>query len=199
MFSHWAMSDSATPWAACQAPLSMGFSRQEYWSGVPCPSPGESPWPRDRMYASCLGRRILYHWAIWENANTRVPVPPVPPPHHRPPISGNAHSSFPRLPPQTSRLYPSWALTDQLPWAHQYCRVCLASHCLYQYNIPGPRQLSLSLIIAKAFLSLSQYGSWWIIYLSIYLPSLVAQLVKNPVMQETPVWFLGGEDPLEKG
>ena len=31
---------SATPWtAACQAPLSMGFSRQEYWSGVPLPSP----------------------------------------------------------------------------------------------------------------------------------------------------------------
>ena len=33
---------------AYQAPLSMGFSRQEYWSGLPCPSPGESPWPRDR-------------------------------------------------------------------------------------------------------------------------------------------------------
>ena len=31
---------SATPWtAARQAPLSMGFSRQEYWSGVPLPSP----------------------------------------------------------------------------------------------------------------------------------------------------------------
>ena len=31
----------ATPWtAAYQAPLSMGFSRQEYWSGVPLPSPG---------------------------------------------------------------------------------------------------------------------------------------------------------------
>ena len=27
--------------AAYQAPLSMGFSRQEYWSGVPLPSPGE--------------------------------------------------------------------------------------------------------------------------------------------------------------
>ena len=31
----------ATPWiAAYQAPLSMGFSRQEYWSGMPLPSPG---------------------------------------------------------------------------------------------------------------------------------------------------------------
>ena len=30
----------ATPWtSAPQAPLSMGFSRQEYWSGLPCPPP----------------------------------------------------------------------------------------------------------------------------------------------------------------
>ena len=27
----------------CQAPLSMGFSRQEYWSGLPCPPPGAPP------------------------------------------------------------------------------------------------------------------------------------------------------------
>ena len=29
----------------CQAPLSLGFSRQEYWSGLPLPSPGELPDP----------------------------------------------------------------------------------------------------------------------------------------------------------
>ena len=35
-----------TPWTvACQAPLSMGFPRQEYWSGVPFPSPGDLPDP----------------------------------------------------------------------------------------------------------------------------------------------------------
>ena len=33
-----------TPWTvARQAPLSMGFSRQEYWSGLPCPPPGALP------------------------------------------------------------------------------------------------------------------------------------------------------------
>ena len=33
-----------TPWTiACQAPLSLEFSRQEYWSGLPCPSPGVLP------------------------------------------------------------------------------------------------------------------------------------------------------------
>ena len=37
---------SATPWTvALQAPLSMGFSRQEYWSGLPFPSPGDLPNP----------------------------------------------------------------------------------------------------------------------------------------------------------
>ena len=36
----------ATPWArARQAPLCMGFSRQEYWSGLPFPSPGDLPDP----------------------------------------------------------------------------------------------------------------------------------------------------------
>ena len=34
----------ATPWTvACQSPLSLGFSWQEYWSGLPCPSPGDLP------------------------------------------------------------------------------------------------------------------------------------------------------------
>ena len=38
------MSDSATPWTvAHQAPLSMGVSRQEYQSGLPCPPPGDLP------------------------------------------------------------------------------------------------------------------------------------------------------------
>ena len=36
----------ATPWTvAYQASLSMGFSRQEYWSGLPFPSPGDLPSP----------------------------------------------------------------------------------------------------------------------------------------------------------
>ena len=35
----------ATPWTAHQAPLSMGFSRQEYWSGLPFPPPGDLPNP----------------------------------------------------------------------------------------------------------------------------------------------------------
>ena len=40
-----------------QAPLSMGFSRQEYWSGLPCPPPGDRPNPR--MEATSLRSPVL--------------------------------------------------------------------------------------------------------------------------------------------
>ena len=56
----------ATLWTtAHQALLSIGFSRQEYWSGLSCPF-RESSWPRDWTpfsYVSCIGRLVLYHWA----------------------------------------------------------------------------------------------------------------------------------------
>ena len=45
----------ATPWTvAHQAPLSMGFSRQEYWSGLPFPSPGDLPDPGIKPRSSTL-------------------------------------------------------------------------------------------------------------------------------------------------
>ena len=39
------MTDSVTLWTVDKAPLSMGFSRQEYWSGLLFPSPGDLPNP----------------------------------------------------------------------------------------------------------------------------------------------------------
>ena len=46
VLSHPVVPNFATPWTATlQAPLSMGISRQEYWSGLPCPSPGGLPKP----------------------------------------------------------------------------------------------------------------------------------------------------------
>ena len=49
-----------------QAPLSMGFPRQEYWSGLPFPSPGALPNPGIKPTCLCLlhCRQILYHWAV---------------------------------------------------------------------------------------------------------------------------------------
>ena len=44
-----------TPWtAAHQAPLSMGFSRQEYWSGLPFPPPGNLPNPGGKPTSPAL-------------------------------------------------------------------------------------------------------------------------------------------------
>ena len=50
------MSDSfVTPWtAAFQAPLSMGFSRQEYWSGLPFPPPEDLPDPETKPVSAAL-------------------------------------------------------------------------------------------------------------------------------------------------
>ena len=49
---------------AHQSPLSKGFSRQEYWSGLPFPSPGESSQPRNWTQVSCIAGRFFTNWAI---------------------------------------------------------------------------------------------------------------------------------------
>ena len=62
-FSH--VQCCVTLWTvARQAPLSMRFSRQEYWSGLPCPRPGHFPNPRiepTSHYVSCISKWICYH------------------------------------------------------------------------------------------------------------------------------------------
>ena len=44
-----------------QAPLSMGFSRQEYWSGLPFPPPGDLPIPgiEPVSYVTCIGKQVV--------------------------------------------------------------------------------------------------------------------------------------------
>ena len=56
----------AIPWTvAHQAPLSMGSPKQEHWSALPCPSPGDLPnpgiKPASLQHLHC--RQLLYHWA----------------------------------------------------------------------------------------------------------------------------------------
>ena len=78
LFSQSVVSNSfATPWTvARQAPLLTGFPRQEYWSGLPFPSPGDLPdpgikptslWQVDSLPLSHLGKTIcIYYLYIWE-------------------------------------------------------------------------------------------------------------------------------------
>ena len=60
----------STLWTvACQAPLSMGFSRQEYWSGLPCLLPGDLPNPRTESmshYVSCIPGLFFTTSGTWE-------------------------------------------------------------------------------------------------------------------------------------
>ena len=65
------VSDSVILWAvAHQAPLSMGFSRQEYWGGLPCPPPGDLPEPE--IEPASYRQAVLFFvcffttTAIWE-------------------------------------------------------------------------------------------------------------------------------------
>ena len=54
------MSDFVTRWTvAHQAPLSMGFSRPEYWRGFAISSSRGSPPPRDQTQVFCIGRWLL--------------------------------------------------------------------------------------------------------------------------------------------
>ena len=92
---------SVTPWTmARQAPLSMGFSRQEHRSGLPFPSPGDLPHPQIEPNVSCVGRQILYccatreaHWSgdlypnlllfpvfcLWTGQDSPSFIAPLPP------------------------------------------------------------------------------------------------------------------------
>ena len=57
----------ATPWTvAIQAPLSMGFSGQECWSGLPCPPPGDLSHPGIEPESLTLAGRFFATWATWE-------------------------------------------------------------------------------------------------------------------------------------
>ena len=72
--AHSVASDSAAPRAvARQAPLSMGFSRQEHWSGSPCPPPGDLPDPGMTpvsLVSAPLAGGFLSTGATWEAQQT---------------------------------------------------------------------------------------------------------------------------------
>ena len=66
---------------AHQGPLSIGFSRQQYWSVLPCPPPRDLPDPGGDQtlasYVSCTGRWVLYHWHHCEAWGILFPQPGI--------------------------------------------------------------------------------------------------------------------------
>ena len=63
LFSHQVVSDSSViPWTiAHQASLCMGFPRQDYWSGLLFPSPGDLPDPGVELVSPALAGGFFYH------------------------------------------------------------------------------------------------------------------------------------------
>ena len=71
--SHLTLCDSVKITAPHQAPLSMGLSRQEYWSGLPCPPRGDLPDPRRKtvsFMSPALAEGFLTINATWEAQDT---------------------------------------------------------------------------------------------------------------------------------
>ena len=60
----------ATLWTiASKAPLPMGFFRHDYWSGLPCPHPGDLLGVSE---VSCNGRQVLYHKRHWGSSTKKA-------------------------------------------------------------------------------------------------------------------------------
>ena len=88
---------------ARQAPLSMGLSRQEYWRGLPFPSPGDLPnlgFQTHISFIPCIGRQVLYQLchpeSLWIHSSSQISPLCLP---HIPLFSGLTHvvPSFPHL------------------------------------------------------------------------------------------------------
>ena len=153
MLSCSVVSDSVQPlWTvARQDPLSMGFSRQEYWSGLPFPSPGDLPNPGIKpasFVSPAWAGRFFYHWATWE-ATGKIKsfffsccfflflIS----------SAGTCHSE--RLPLPEMRILPSTELLSEFP---RYDHIWTAKSCL----LNSKAKLSLKLFLGAASLKVTQ-------------------------------------------
>ena len=130
-----------TPWdVACQTPLSVGFSRQEYWSGLPFPSPGDLPDPKIEPGSPALQAdsspseppgKPCYHkpeylCILVKNVSLIRLAPETPSAHNLPSWSG---PGYPKTGPQNS---PWWNLEEKSKklWSKQFWRDCTPSALL---------------------------------------------------------------------
>ena len=102
---------SATPWTAVnKAPLSMEFSRPEYWSGLPFPPPGGLSDPGIKPRSPALQASIFYHLSH-QGTLSSVCIQNIPPPHYLQPHHNHGHQT---LPENMSQHYSSW---EGLQWS----------------------------------------------------------------------------------
>ena len=139
-----------TPWTvACKVSLSMGFSRQEYWSGLPFPSPGDLPDPgikpmSPELQAGSLpteppGKPLVqgvHQWSLEaiQGISQRIALHPCKVSSlscHRPcPLQGHCITSSGQQPLNGTRCERTKAPTVTLPPPHLlYCKVQLFIQC----------------------------------------------------------------------
>ena len=120
---------------ALQAPLSVGLSRQEYWSGWPCPPPGDLPdpgiEPTSLMSVSCIGRRVLKHSVQFSHSVASDCLWPHGLQHARPPC-----------PSSTPRIYSNSCPLSQ--WCHPTISSSVVpfSSCLQSFPASGSFPIS---------------------------------------------------------
>ena len=147
----------STQWTvAYQASPSMGFCRQEYWSGLPFPFPGGSSPPRDRTQVSLIGGRHFNLWATRE-ALRRVGEEPK---------EANLASIWCKLYPNfldiSSLLHPLiLQLLDSNPWIQVtenvtqtgFVKGDFVSVCLKKKNLEWHQARSPNSVILAGFIS----------------------------------------------
>ena len=113
-----------------QAPLTMGFSRQEYWSGLPFPSPRESFRPRDRTQVSHIVDRRFIIWAtrdymdyqkLWKILK-KMGIP-----DHLTCLLRNLYAG------QEATVRTGHGTTDWFQIGKRVCQGCILSPCLFNF------------------------------------------------------------------
>ena len=137
----------ATPWTvARQASLSMGFSRQEYWSGLPCPPPGDLPTPGmepvSRMSTALAG-------GFFTTSATRKA-------HVVHESESEVAQSCPTLCDPMDCSLPGSSVH---PWDFPGKSTGMGCHCLLQGSSRPRDQIRVSRIVGRFFYRLSHRGS----------------------------------------
>ena len=105
-----------TPWTvAHQAALSMEFSRQEYWSGLPFPSPRDLPYPGIELASPSLAGRYVYHCTTWE-VDIYLSLQPSWSIHNCHPYFTAKASKVQRVKDLAKVAASCWQSLDSVPW-----------------------------------------------------------------------------------
>ena len=113
------VSDSATPWTiACQAPLSVGFSRQEYWRGLPFSSPGDLPQPGIEPVFSALAGEFFTTEPPGKLRRDLRDIVIFSPPTAVAPVMRGSSQAHSELVESSGPWFPSTPVPFRITWPH---------------------------------------------------------------------------------